>query len=138
MNIYTKVERQPTLYEYLKECFNTGTGNFVETYIDKDCTTVEFRTARRSFEDLWEISKTLYPKCSEKALARILFKLNENDRLYAYLCGTAQKVVFKVQKNGTGIEMWKHFSEAEMSDKRQGLYSANDIQGLFDSLKKDG
>jgi hypothetical protein len=131
MNIYTKVERQPTLYEYLKECFNTDSGNFVETFTDKDCTTREFRKARRSFEDLWEISKTLYPKCSEKALSRILFKLNTNDNLYGYLCSTAKKVVFKRQVNGVHRNMWGSFSPAEMNDPQEGKYSAQQIDDLY-------
>lgn len=131
MNIYTKIERQPTLYEYLQKCFDTEHGNFVETYDDKECTEREFREARRSFEDLWEISKTLYPKCSEKALSRILFKLNTNDNLYAYLCSTAKKVVFKRQVQGAHIEMWRHFSEGEMKDAWEGKYSAQQIDDLY-------
>jgi len=127
--LYTKTERKPTLYEYLDTCFADAEpgkdGNFEETFLDPECTQREFRRARRSFEDLLIISRTLYPKTSEKALARMIFKLAKNKGLYAYPCGSANRIVFKKSSDRT---LWQHINN--MDWKGGGQYSRRDIEAL--------
>lgn len=103
---YTKVPRKPTLYEYLKECFqatssNGITGKFVETFYDKECTKLQCKIARRSFDDLLVISQTLYPKASPASVAKIIFKLHRNDGLRCIFCQKTGKIVFKIDTKVT-------------------------------------
>lgn len=141
MALYVKEERKPTLYEFLKHCFSIegNSGCFVPTYTDKECTILECRVARRSFEALLEISQTYYPKCSEKALARIIYKLNDLDNLYAYPCGTVKNIVFKIApESTTKVDLWKSMGSIKMDWKDAGKYTQRDIMFLAKKIDENG
>lgn len=51
-------------------------GKFPETFHNKECTYFQCHAARRSFEDLFDISQTYFPETTEEELAKLLFQLN--------------------------------------------------------------
>lgn len=63
------------------------------TYHDKTCIDLEGTGVRRSFEDLWTLAKTYYPKTTEKDLMAVLKELDINVRY----CGDICKFVFSFE-----------------------------------------
>lgn len=107
--------------------------NFVETYKDEECTDTQCGRARRSFEDLLEISRTYFPETTEIELAKTLQELGNKYNLIATFCGDINKIVFwrwdtvKSYKN----DLFHFIEDSKRNTKGNSPYSANDIQDLI-------
>lgn len=133
--IYVKPENvRENLEEFLKHNFSTNTeyfdkGKFSMTYKDSECTIRECHSARRSFEDLLEISQTYFPETTEAELAKILLNLKSSDfNMRCLYCINIHKWVFVCDSEGE-----KHISQLygkPLDDKDQGKYSIQDIYNL--------
>ena len=134
--IYVKPENvKETLEEFLKHNFSINNpnsfdrGKFSITYKDAECTIRECHSARRSFEDLLEISQTYFPETPEAELAKILLVLKTSDfNMRCLYCINIHKWVFVCDSKGE-----KHISQLynqPLDDKDEGKYSIQDIYNL--------
>lgn len=72
---------------------------FCKTFKDEGCWAIDFKIARRSFKDLFEIAKTYFPKITKEEFAYIL--LNQIPQMYSFYCPTTSLVVFMKLVNDT-------------------------------------
>lgn len=133
MKIYLKNPDTSSLKNLIKEGFGVHQYKFVETYFDEECTNVQCKRARRSFEDLWKIAKTYFPETTEVILAKTLQILYKDGPILAIFCSDIQKVVFWpypeiINREGTLVNyvMLKN-------EKGKSPYSAMDIEALANS-----
>lgn len=135
MKIYLRNPDTSSLENLIKEGFSQHSYQFVETYFDEECLNVQCRTARRSFEDLWEIAKTYFPETTEVILAKTLQNLFNKSFLLLSYCSDIRKAVFwpyPELKNKAGSLL--HYVAEECKDtKGQSSYSARDIEALANS-----
>lgn len=82
-------------------CRKIGYGGFLvkKTYNDPDFTDKECNSARRSFEDLYRIVKTVYEDITEEEFAIHLYNVSITDHIQCFICNDIKKVVF--QRNNT-------------------------------------
>ncbi|MFA9239460.1 MAG: hypothetical protein ACEQSQ_06165 [Candidatus Paceibacteria bacterium] len=130
--IYLKLKNKPkSVKELIKIGFTKNSGLFVVTYADPECTIQECRAANRSFEDLLEISKTYFPRTTEKKLAKTLFKLNKEINLTASYCCTIDKIVFDTFDYGHSPKsMDRYLERKEKKIYGKSPYSYDDIVKL--------
>lgn len=92
--IYLKLEKQPesfteiidTLYDVEKSLYS-----LVQTYRDRECTILQCdKNKRRSFQDLFEIGRTYFPKLTINEFIIYL----KNKKLGYYFCSHINRVVF--------------------------------------------
>lgn len=87
------------LKDLLKRGFSCRRGegewySFVKTYSNPQLTREECHEARRSFDDLLEISRTYFPDTTEEELAKTLYELHGEINLYFFFCSDIHKQVF--------------------------------------------
>ena len=133
--IYIKNANTNSLKRLLSKGWAGDYQSFVETYNDKECKDIECGRARRSFEDLLEISRTYFPETTEIELAKTLQELGNKHNLIASFCGDINKLVFwkwvfiKPYKN----DLLHYVDDSKRDTKGNSPYSANDIQELINS-----
>jgi hypothetical protein len=96
--IYCKIPVKRTIKSFLRAGF-TGDrsnirGKFVVTYSDEKCTKQECYPARRSFGDLYLITKSKYPNITEELLAYRLLQMIKSKSLLGMYCPQIRKIVF--------------------------------------------
>lgn len=106
---------------------------FKQTYFDEACTNEECHSARRSFNDLYEIVTTYFPSTSRKKFAFILLSLNN---IICFICNDINKLVFLKEINFHGI-FEDRIERRYTSDYKdsQGI-CFNDIKALAENYKK--
>lgn len=88
MKIYFKNADTSTLEKLLKSFYINEYAR--PTYTDEKCMNVECAAKRRSFEDLYSISKTYFPETTEEQLLQALINID----ILFYHCSTINKLVF--------------------------------------------
>lgn len=131
MKIYFKTRKKiKNLEELIKNGYtNYSKKTFRTTYKNSKLTTQECHSARRSFEDLLKISRTYFPETTEKELAKLLFKLNEDINLTCSYCNTINKLVFYKSYHYAWQNINIHTTGYE-DKKGKGKYSFNMIKEL--------
>lgn len=106
---------------------------FVKTYSDPECTQLECKAARRSFDDLLTISRTYFPETTEVELAKTLEQLRKERVVFCLFCPDIERVVF-YRSTGYGHDSFKNGVNENYHD-REGTsnYSLNTILGLINT-----
>lgn len=130
--LYCKVPKKRTVKGYLKAGFtSTKEGVWPTTYSDPECLITECQPRRRSFEDLWAIVRSEFPRCSRYRLSKALVALMKDDNvcLYPYRCRATSKIMFRANLcmgKPAGLRGFDHVpSNSEFVG--EGKYSMNDI-----------
>lgn len=67
---------------------------YITTYYNKDCTNTHDGGNGRSFNDLYCVFKTYFPKISQKQLIKIIYnKCKNNKNIYLLYCNDINKIV---------------------------------------------
>ena len=112
--IYVNKEFVPeagtSLREFISKCFDGY--RFYATYHDPENVEMQCHRARRSFDDLLEISRTYFPETTEKELVDILF--SPDMKMFIRFCPDIRKAVFEGQGYYGGgvrsmIDAFKYF-----------------------------
>jgi hypothetical protein len=106
--IYVNFKAPKLISEFIKELYSKHVDNYgprraktVETYTTSDCDQIQCKdNSFRSFTDVLEIVQTYYPKCTERKLFRILFKVKiffkeeKQSRMYfrMFFCPAMNKI----------------------------------------------
>lgn len=138
--IYFKTKKLPKNIKDIEELLTRGftsksyeSKTFLTTYHDQDCTQKQCHNARRSFDDLFTICKTYFPKTTKKELAKTLFTLSKKINLVASYCYTINKLVFyckDISTYDTKKGMLRTLREHEYAKKGCGNYNYNMIKKL--------
>jgi len=92
--IYLKLEKQPESFaEILDILYDRDESYYslVATYNDEECTEIQCSYGkRRSFQDLFEIGRTYFPKLTINEFITYL----QNKKLGYYFCGHINRIVF--------------------------------------------
>ena len=134
--IYCKVPKTLYATEFLRKGFsakrNTIPGKFVETFYDEECTKRQCVVARRTFEDLYVIVKTYYPKYTKSNVAKMIKTLHEKDNVFPIWCNAQDKIVFyKKSTSAKGLAINHFIQDEDWDDNGNGEYSWNDIVKLM-------
>lgn len=97
LKIYVNFEAPATLAEFLDKYFDYGYNinnvRGIETYYDKECTTIQCVSGKyRSFDDLMLLAKTYYPDTTPADLMRELLLLEKAGRHDSFGDGTCPKL----------------------------------------------
>lgn len=101
-----------TLKDLIKDGFAEN-GGFVQTFTNSKYTGNQCKKdANRSFGDLLRLARTYFPKTTREELATLLYKLNEEIKLYAQFCHTVNKVVFRKGQSYQSITLDYYINNA--------------------------
>ena len=97
--IYIKLDNPPTsiksLIESLFNDINLASATIYKyakpTYKNKECTIIDCNAGRRSFEDLYSLTTTYFPKATKTQLMKALMSISN---LRWYICSDINKIVF--------------------------------------------
>ena len=137
--IYIDVKGKKKLIDFIEECFNTnnvyGIKYCKQTYKDINLINKEFKSARRSFEDLRDIIKTNFRNnISDKTIAKTLYQLYLDGKMCSLYCPDASKLVFfncKYEPNRYKMIYNTLLPPNEdISEKGKSEYSLKDILDL--------
>jgi len=135
--IYCKIRRKRAIKEFIKAIFSFnefGIKKCINTYKDIDCKVQECHPARRSFEDLLAIVKTVYTSVNSKTLASILCELNDEGFLRCLYCRVVNKTVYYGVLNTKIPEkfgyVYKFLGKEFYNKKGKSKYSLNDVLKL--------
>ena len=126
---YKGAEDAKTLKSLIKNAFLHGSG-FPQTFTNKKYEGNQCRAgANRSFGDLFRLSRTYFPKTTQEELAKLIFELGREIKLYAQFCHTVNKVVFRKSYTYQNISLEQYidgYKDRVGADK----YSFNMIKKL--------
>jgi hypothetical protein len=134
--IYCKIEKQMYATEFLRLGFtatrNSIPGKFVETFHDEECSVTQCKVARRTFQDLYAIIKTYYPKYTKKNVANMLKTLHKSDNIFPIWCHAQDKIVFIKQKpRGENLLITHYIQNESWTATGNGNYSWKNINNLM-------
>ena len=125
MKLYVKTikVKNEHIVTFLKRCYGDAYSGwehkFTETFYDEDCTKLQASKSRRSFDDLFDLVKTYYPKASDVHIAKQIKKLttyksiNNKARLNFLYCPHADRWI--MYENNNDEPDWKGVNYLYMS-----------------------
>lgn len=126
---YKGAENAKTLKSLIKNAFLHGSG-FPQTFTNKRYEGNQCRAgANRSFGDLLRLSRTYFPNTTQIELAKLIFELSKEIKIYAQFCHTVNKVVFRKSYDYQNISLEQYI---DVYEDKVGVdkYSFNMIKKL--------
>jgi len=148
MKLYIKDvtrDKKDTLYTFLLKNLNIGghyekRGKFNATYYDPEFKQLQYKSAKRSFEEIVLISKT-YFKVSDKTVAKVIIRiLNKYPQVTLVLCDFAKKwVVYCDLSKNENSKYCAKYNQGflKINEDGHGKYTYNDIMVLAGLPKED-
>lgn len=118
------------VYGYTNKDGERADSKFSRTYKTPDFSESDCHSARRSFDDLLEISRTYFPETLEKDLALCLEELRKKEKLVCIFCSDINRVVF-LTGYSTTTSFKQYISLREINRKGTSNYCLQDILNLI-------